>query len=78
MGAILRCGALANALVWKRVTARGAVLSITKLIGSNPSFSPFDKGGHGDFKIDFLRSWKLKGELMVPWLTARGLLFNTF
>jgi hypothetical protein len=33
----------------KRVTARGAVLSITKLIGSIPSFSPFDKGGSGGF-----------------------------
>jgi hypothetical protein len=28
----------------KRVTARGGVISIAKLIGTVPSFSPFDKG----------------------------------
>jgi hypothetical protein len=36
--------------------ARGAILSVTKSIGSIPSFSPFDKGGWGDFEIDFLGS----------------------
>ena len=36
--------------------ARGAILSMTKLIGAIPSFSPFDKGGYGDFKIDLLES----------------------
>jgi hypothetical protein len=40
----------------KRVMARGTVHSITKLIDAIPSFSPFDKGGWGDFKIDFLES----------------------
>jgi hypothetical protein len=28
----------------KAVMARGAILSMTKLIGAIPSFSPFDKG----------------------------------
>jgi len=33
----------------------GAILSITKSIGSIPSsFSPFGKEGQGDFEIDFL------------------------
>lgn len=36
--------------------ARGAIRSLTKSIGSIPSFSPFDKGGQGDFGIDFLGS----------------------
>jgi hypothetical protein len=34
--------------------ARSAILSITKSTGFIPSVSPFDKGGWGDFKIDFL------------------------
>jgi hypothetical protein len=36
--------------------APGAVLSITKFIGTIPSFSPFDKGGWRDFIIDCLGS----------------------
>jgi hypothetical protein len=35
--------------------AGGAILSITKSIGSISLFPPFDKGGQGDFEIDFLR-----------------------
>jgi hypothetical protein len=33
-----------NHLPRKQVIARGAILSITKSIGSIPSFSPFEKG----------------------------------
>jgi hypothetical protein len=38
----------------KRIAACGAILSITKSVGSIPSVSPFEKGGWGDFEIDFL------------------------
>ena len=39
---------------WKRVAAHGAVLSITKLTGSIPSFPPLTKGVRGILKSDFL------------------------
>jgi hypothetical protein len=36
--------------------ALGATHSLTKSVGSIPSVSHFEKGGEGDFKIDFLPS----------------------
>jgi hypothetical protein len=34
--------------------AHSATLSVTKSIGAIPSVPPFDKGGEGDFEIEFL------------------------
>ena len=36
--------------------ALGAILSITRSLGSFPSVPHFEKGDWGDFEIDFLES----------------------